>query len=136
MPNRTIYLSIVVAVFIAEVLIATTFAHIPFLRSYISDYLVVILLYHFLKLFYDFRPPVLATFVFVVACVVEVSQYFHLADALGVPRGSLLAILLGNSFSWLDIAMYLLGCLTSWGIDATFLRRTNIAKRNPKPIID
>ncbi len=130
MSTRTIHLSIVVGVFIAELLIATKFASIPILRSYISDYLVVILLYHVLKLFHDFRPPLLAATVFAIACVVEVSQYFHLADALGARRGSLLAILIGNSFSWIDVGMYFLGCLTSWALDACWLNSRRTSKRH------
>jgi hypothetical protein len=111
-------------VFLAEILVATTFAHVPFVRSSISDFLVAILLYHFVKVFMDVAPWRLAIAVFVFSCGVEMSQYFHLADALGLRRGSLLSILLGNSFSWGAIAMYGMGCLTSYFLDSWFLSRT------------
>ena len=127
MHTRTRHLSIFVAVFIAEVLVATTFSNVIFIRSYISDFLVVILLYHFVKVFLDTPPSTLAAVVFVFACGVEVSQHFHLVDALGVRHGSLLYILIGTSFSWIDILMYFLGCLTSFLVDS-FL----ISERAPK----
>ena len=121
MSIKAKHLLIVILVFIAEILVATTFAHIPFIRSFMSDFLVAILLYHFVKVFMAVSPGRLAVAVFVFSCGVEISQYFHLADALGLPRGSLLSILLGNNFSWGDIAMYGMGCLTSYVMDSRFL---------------
>jgi len=118
---------IVIAVFIAEVLVATTFSRVVFIRSYISDFLVVILLYHVIKVFHDSSPSILAASVFIFACGVEVSQHFHLVDALGLRRGSLLYILIGTSFSWIDILAYFLGVLTSFLVDS-FL----ISERAPK----
>lgn len=114
MHTRTRHLLIVIAVFIAEILVATAFSNITFVRSYIGDFLVVILLYHLVRVFFDIPPSTLAFFVFMFACSVEVSQHFHLVDALGLPRGGLLSILIGTSFSWLDILAYALGCLASF----------------------
>ena len=121
MPLKIKHLLIALLVFIAEILVATTFAHVPFIRSFMSDFLVAILLYHFVKVFIAVSPGRLAVAVFVFSCGVEISQYFHLADAMGLRRGSLLSMLLGNSFSWGDIAMYGIGCLTSYFLDSRFL---------------
>lgn len=115
--SRIKHLLIVIAIFIAEVLIATTFSDVLFIRSYVSDFLVVILLYHCVKIFRDVPSSTLAFLVFAVACGIEAAQYFRLADALGLSRGSLLGILIGTSFSWIDILMYFLGCLTSFLVD-------------------
>ena len=123
MSSRPKHLLIALLVFLAEILVATTFSHIQFIRSFLSDFLVVILIYHLIKAFLDLPPVSLALGVFFFSCVVEVSQYFHLADALGLPRGSLLSVLLGNSFSWLDLLMYLLGCVTSYILDSRFLSK-------------
>lgn len=121
MSFRTTHLLIAAGVFLAEILVATRFSRVPFVRSFLGDYLVAILVYHFLKAFREFRPFPLACAVFGLSCSIEVSQYFHLADALGLQRGSLPSIVLGNSFSWLDILMYLLGSATSYLCDVTFL---------------
>ena len=129
MHVRTKHLSIALVVFIAEILVATIFSEVLFVRSFLSDFLVVILLYHLVKAFRAFAPLPLAIAVFLFSCVVEVSQYFHLADALGFPRGSLPSILLGTSFSWIDILMYFLGCLTSFGVDFFYFRKVELAQK-------
>ncbi len=115
------YLVIVLTLFAAEILVATLFSHIVFVRSYLSDFLVVILLYYFVKVFRDVSPMRLAIGIFIFACGVEVTQYFHLADQLGFRRGGLISILLGTSFSWVDIMAYFLGSLASCLTDM-FLR--------------
>lgn len=124
MQFKVRHLLIVVFVFIAEILVATTFAHISFIRSFISDFLVVMLIYHLIKVVVKVTPWRLAVAVFVFSCGVEISQYFHLTDALGLRRGSLVSVLLGNSFSWGDIVMYALGCATSYAIDSRFLSKS------------
>lgn len=112
MPRRTKHLALAATVFLAEVLVATTFARVGFVRSYLSDYLAVIFLYHLAKAVRDFPPRPLAAVVFLTAACIELAQAFHLADVLGFRRGSLPSILLGTHFSWLDLLMYALGCLT------------------------
>ena len=112
MSRRAKHLTVIATVFLAEVLIATTFARVGFVCSYLSDFLAVIFLYHLTKAVRDFPARPLAAGVFAVAATIEVAQAFHLADALGFRRGSLPSILLGTHFSWLDLLMYALGCLT------------------------
>ncbi len=112
MSRRSKHLAIAATVFLAEVLVATTFARIGFVRSYLSDFLAVIFLYHLAKAVRDFPARPLAISVFAVATIIEIAQEFHLADVLGFHRGSLPSILLGTHFSWLDLLMYALGCMT------------------------
>jgi hypothetical protein len=114
MHIRVKYLLSTIGIFIAEILIATTFSDIQVIRSYLGDYLVVILLFCLVKSFADISPLALSVSVFFFACGIEILQYFHFADGLGLPRGSLLSILVGTSFSWMDILMYFFGCLTSY----------------------
>ena len=123
MHTKTKHLLIALIVFIAEILVATTFSHIRFIRSFISDFLVVIFLYHLVKAFRTVSPLTLSIAVFVFSCVIEILQYFHLGDIFGLPRGSLLSILLGTNFSWIDILMYFLGCLTSYCLDSFYLSK-------------
>ena len=114
MHTRAKYLLITIGVLIVEILIATVFSDVDVIRSYLGDYLVVMLLFCLVKSFFDVSSFALSISVFLFACGVEIAQYFHLADALGLHRGSLLGILVGSSFSWLDILMYFLGCLTAY----------------------
>jgi hypothetical protein len=124
LPVKVIHLSLALAIFVTEVLIATVLSRVPFVRASLGDYLVVMLIYHFLQGCHTFSPRSLAVGVFLFACLVEGAQYLHLASVLGLRRGSVLAIILGSTFSWSDILMYLLGCLTSWTLDARLIRPT------------
>lgn len=121
MNARKKHLLIAVAIFFAEILVATRFSSVQFVRSYLSDFLAVILVYHFVKVFRDIPPATLAASVFIFACSIEILQYFHLVDVLGLRPGSLLRILIGTSFSWGDMLAYFLGCLTAYFTDLHFL---------------
>ncbi len=131
MKSNRKYLFLTAGLFIAEVLIATVFARIVFVRSYVGDYLVVILLYCLVKIFYDGSPGVLAGGIFGFACVVEILQYFHIAEVLGLAPESLAGIVVGTSFSWVDIGMYWLGCLTVYCV-ASVMRFRGDFKRQPQ----
>ena len=128
MSPRLVFVSIAAAAFVAEVLIATVFSSLKHVRGSLSDFLVVIFLYFLLKAWRDFAPMPLAAAIFLFACAVEVSQYFHLADALGLPRGSLLSILMGNTFSLGDIAMYFAGTATAYVADLWLAQRGSRAR--------
>ena len=110
----TKYLLLTLLLFILEVLIATIWKDIFWLRAYIGDVIVVILLYTMIKIFCDIEKTKLILAIFVFSIVVEVLQYFKFADFLGLQAGSIPYILLGNSFSWIDIFCYFLGCLITW----------------------
>ncbi|MBN1921446.1 MAG: DUF2809 domain-containing protein [Anaerolineae bacterium] len=117
------YLFLALGIFIIEILIATVFSGIPFIRAYLGDTLVVILLYCLIRAFWSASPLALSGAVFLFACAVEAAQALHLADALGLPSGSVLRILIGTSFSWIDILMYFLGCLIAFLLDSIYLHR-------------
>lgn len=70
------------ALFIVEVTIGTKLNHYHFIRAYFGDYLVVILLYCMAKAVYTFDAKRLAISVFAFAALIEVAQYFQLADVL------------------------------------------------------
>jgi hypothetical protein len=125
MRSRAKYLLIALIIFIIEVLVATIFSHFIFIRSFLGDFLVVILLYFLVKAFRQVTPLPLALAVFVFSCIVETTQYFHLADWLGLQRGNLLSILMGTNFSWVDILMYFFGCITSYFFDSLILSKTD-----------
>ena len=95
-----------------EFLIATVFSRIGFIRGYIGDVLVVILLYCLVLSVVRVRnKSKLIGAIFLFAVLVEVLQYFGVATYLGFTKGSLGYIILGNHFSWGDILSYTIGCL-------------------------
>jgi hypothetical protein len=87
------------------------YMHDAIVRPFGGDFLVVILLYCLLKSFFNSPALLTACWVLVFACAVEVSQYFHLVQLLGLQHSNIAKILLGTSFSFIDLGMYTLGIL-------------------------
>src|ERR1700722_2238745 len=91
--------------------------HGRIIRPYGGDYLVVILLYCLIRSCWEVPIVITALLVLLFSYVVEVSQYFHLADRLGLREPSLARTLLGTYFSWTDLLVYTLGILTVLGLE-------------------
>jgi hypothetical protein len=106
------YFLLTIAIFLIEVLIATKLKDIFFVRAYLGDVIVVILIYTFIKCFFTINNNQKLIFgILIFSCLVEFAQYFNIAEKLGFRRGSLMYIVIGNSFSWIDILCYAAGCL-------------------------
>ncbi|WP_248282164.1 ribosomal maturation YjgA family protein [Mucilaginibacter robiniae] len=87
--------------------------HDSIVRPYGGDFLVVIMLYCIVKSFSKTKPYSTGMAILVFAYVVEVSQYFHLVNRLGLQQSSLAKVIIGTSFAWTDLLAYTLGmCLT------------------------
>lgn len=123
MRRRAVYLSFAILIFAVEVLIATRLRNAPFVRGSLGDVLVVILIYCAALSLREFRRIRLAVGVFLFACAIEGSQYFHLARALGLRPGGVLWIALGATFQWGDILCYLVGCATVLSLDLLITKR-------------
>ena len=93
-----------------EVLIAL-FVHDHFVRPYIGDALVVIVLYFFVRIFVPAGCPFLPLAIFAFASLVEALQYFRLVELLGVQDNVFLRVLIGSTFDWKDILCYGAGCV-------------------------
>ena len=109
--NYTYFLA-TVFIFLTEVLIATKLKDIFFVRAYLGDVIVVMLIYTFIKTFFrieDNKKLILGILIF--SFLIEFAQYFNIAEKLGFRKGSLMYIVIGNSFSWIDILCYVVGCL-------------------------
>lgn len=107
--NSLIYLGIFVLLFICEILIAR-FYFSDFVRSYLGDVFVVILLWSFVRILVPEKIRLLPLWVFIFACLIETGQYFNYTELLGVSKYPLLCTLMGTSFAWGDILSYLAGC--------------------------
>jgi uncharacterized membrane protein YfcA len=93
-----------------EVFIAK-FINDRFIRPFVGDVLVVILIYFFLKTFIQTDNRYLLLGVWVFACAVEVLQSFHLVNMLGLENNKLMVIILGATFDWYDILAYSTGII-------------------------
>ncbi|MPT31104.1 MAG: DUF2809 domain-containing protein [Chryseobacterium sp.] len=107
------YKNLIIAVFIflVEILIATKLKDLFFVRAYLGDVFVVMLIYYFIKAFFGFNSTKLIIGIFIFSCMIEFAQYFHFGELMGFKDNRIMMIVLGNSFSWLDILCYFAGCL-------------------------
>ncbi len=102
------YLYLTVLLFIIEVLIAL-FVHDDFIRPYVGDVLVVILIYCFLKIFWNAKPLKVAVSVVAFAFVVEYLQLINIVHILGLQDNRFATIVIGTSFAWWDLVAYWVG---------------------------
>src|SRR6478609_5115448 len=96
------YFSLAVLIFIIEVLIAL-FVHDSFVRPYLGDVLVVILIYCFIKSLLPLPVFPVALFVMAFSFTIEFLQYIHIVDKLGLRKSTLAKTVIGISFAWNDI---------------------------------
>jgi hypothetical protein len=104
------YLALAVLLFLVEVLIAL-FVNDRFVRPYVGDVLVVVLIYCFAKAFLDLPATKLALGVLAFSFAIEILQYFNLVEKLGLGHSKLARIVIGTSFAWEDFLAYSAGIL-------------------------
>lgn len=108
--KRLIYAAITLILLVTEVLIAL-FVHDAFIRPYIGDVLVVVVIYTFIRIFIPEKCRLLPLFVFLFAAGVEALQYFEIVELLGLGNNRFFRILIGSVFDFNDILCYGVGCL-------------------------
>ncbi len=121
--NRN-YFILTILLFLTEIAIAI-YVHDDFLRPYFGDFLVVILLYCFVKSFVKVSVLVAASLVLIFSFGIEIAQHFNMVEKLGLQHSKIARVVLGNSFAWMDLLAYVLGILTVIGIETFHLKRKN-----------
>jgi hypothetical protein len=96
--------------FIIEALIAL-FVHDNFIRPYIGDILVIILMYTFIRGVMDKKIKTLPIYLFLFALFVEVMQYFKVIELLNLENNKVASIIMGTSFDIKDILCYFIGSM-------------------------
>ena len=87
------------------------FVHDKFIRPYVGDVLVVIVLYCAVRSIIPKKCKLLPLYIFIFAAGVECLQYFHLVQFLGLEKNKFMSVLLGSVFDFKDIICYVVGCL-------------------------
>jgi hypothetical protein len=104
------YFRYFVVLLAAEVFIGTK-VHDSFIRPFVGDFLVVILIYCFVRSFFKvYGMPTVLSILF-LSYAVELSQAFHLVNVLGLQDYKMARLILGTTFSWTDLLMYTLGII-------------------------
>lgn len=109
--------------FIIEVLIAL-FVHDNFIRPYVGDFLVVILIYCAVRTFIKTSPLKVAIGVLLFSYLIETLQYFRIVDRLGLSQNVVARTVIGYGFEWWDILAYTLGIITVLFIEKYRARNT------------
>ncbi|AQS93651.1 hypothetical protein BXQ17_06095 [Polaribacter sp. BM10] len=110
------YLIIFLLILFIEVFIAL-FVRDQFIRPFIGDVLVTVLLFAFCRIFYNGNALKLALGVLIFSFTIEFLQYLKLIEILGLQNNKIAVTVLGATFDWLDLLAYLLGVLISYFID-------------------
>ncbi len=93
-----------------EVLIAL-FVNDAFIRPYGGDILVTVLICCFVRMIFTSGIKLLPLWVFLFSAAVEVLQYFDFVSLLGLQNITFFRILLGSTFSFVDLLCYAVGCV-------------------------
>ena len=110
MKKRTFYLIITIMLLVIEVLIAL-YVHDNFIRPFVGDAIVVIVIYTFVRIFIPEKVRLLPLYIFIFAVVVEILQGIHIVNILGVADNRFLRTLIGDSYDIRDIICYGIGCI-------------------------
>ena len=112
MPKRAIYFLIFLFLLGVEIAIAT-YLKTGFIRAYLGDLLVVILLYCLLM---SILKPSVKTgllLTLAIAFAIELLQLINLTRFFPQEYKQLATLVLGSHFSWLDLLMYVLGIVVA-----------------------
>ena len=113
MKKRLIYGISAFIILIIEILIAL-FVNDEFIRPYGGDILVVILLGCITRIAFPNGIKLLPVWIFIFAVMVEIAQGINIVSVLGLNDITFFRILIGTSFSFIDILCYGAGCILFW----------------------
>lgn len=117
------YFFLTILLFLIEVLIAL-FVRDSFIRPYGGDFLVVILIYCFLRTFIEQSPLRIAIVTLAFSFLIEFGQHFKLVELLGLKGNRVAEIVIGTGYSNYDLLAYTLGVITAYFCD-TLKKKTN-----------
>lgn len=107
---RLIFAAVFILLVLVEVYIAL-FVRDDFIRPYFGDVIIVWVIYAFVRIFVKAKPYVMIpVYIFIFSVLVEIGQYFKMVDVIGLGHIEFFRILMGTSFSWIDIICYGVGC--------------------------
>ena len=107
--TRTVYALFFFILLITEICIAL-FVNDSFIRPYIGDALVTVLICCFLRVIVPEGVRALPIYTFLFAVTVETAQYFDIVRLLGLEGNTFISTVIGRTFSFTDIICYGVGC--------------------------
>ena len=125
-----IYFTLTIALFITEILIAL-FVHDRFIRPYLGDVLVVILLYCFVQSFFNLQVKTAAFSVLAFAFIIEFLQFLNIVEKLSLEKSKLARTVIGTSFSWIDLLTYAIGIAIVFTAEKYIQKQSEIQRNHP-----
>ena len=110
MKKRILYAVASLFLLLIEVIIAL-YVHDDFIRPYVGDVLVVIVIYTFIRIIVPEKCKLIPLLIFLFAAGVELLQLANIVEILGVADNKFLKILIGSVFDIKDIVCYAVGCV-------------------------
>lgn len=117
------YFGLTILIFIIEVLIAL-FVNDNFVRPYLGDVLVVILIYCFVKSFLNVSVLTVAIFVLIFSFTIEFLQFINIIEKLHLEKSKIARTVIGTSFSWIDLLTYIFGITIVLIIEKYWLKKS------------
>jgi len=108
--KRIAYIIAFLLFFIIELVIAL-YVRDRFIRPYIGDMLVVVLVYCFVRIFVPDKYRLMPLYVFLFACFIEGLQYLDIVKVMGLEQNRIMRTVIGSVFDWKDIFCYGAGCI-------------------------
>ncbi len=124
---RLSFLVVAIVILAIEIYIAA-FVKGGFVRHYLGDVLVTVMLYAFGRAVFKTTPKILAFEIFIFSLFIEILQYFKVLEILDI-HNLIIRIVFGGIFDVSDIACYALGCLLAYLTDTIcFLQKYKNSK--------
>lgn len=105
--KRIIYATLFIVLLLIEIFIGV-FVRDAFVRPYLGDVLVIILLCSLIRIFSPERPERLGLYMIILGIAAELLQSAGLDEILGLD-GTVFGIILGSTFDIKDIICYIIG---------------------------
>lgn len=106
--NKKYFIAFII-IFLIEVAIAL-WVHDAFVRPYIGDILVMILMYTFIRIFLPNKLKLLPVYLFSFATAIEMLQYLKIVERFNI-NNKVIVTIIGTTFDFADIICYVIGAL-------------------------
>lgn len=118
---RIVYAALFLLLLAVEIYIGM-YVHDSFVRPYLGDVLVVILLWALVRILIPNKVVWLSGAILIFSVLVELSQLIPLVDLLGI-KNRLIRVLMGTSFAYGDLFAYAAGCAVTAVVDIMLFRK-------------
>jgi hypothetical protein len=95
-------------ILILEIIIGTFF-HDRFVRYFLGDVLIVVLICYFMRSWWAIRLWILLLGTLIFAFLTELAQYVDLIGLLGWQHSEFTRLTIGSTFDWTDLLAYTIG---------------------------